>query len=94
LPDVPPLAEAGVPGFNAVAWTMLVAPANTPKEIVNLLYAQTKAIVAMPEVQKQLIETGNIPLSSPPPEELRAYVKSEIVRWAKVVQQAGIAGSQ
>ena len=42
----------------------------------------------------RLIESGNIPLSSPPPEELRGYVKSEIVRWAKVVQQAGIAGSQ
>jgi tripartite-type tricarboxylate transporter receptor subunit TctC len=94
LPDVPPLAEAGVPGFNAVAWTMLVAPANTPKDIVSTLYAQTKAIVALPEVQARLIETGNIPLSSPPPEELRAYVKSEIVRWGKVVQQAGIAGSQ
>ncbi len=94
LPEVPPLAEAGVPGFDAVAWTMLVAPAKTPNEIVGALYTQTKSVMALPDVQKQLIESGNIPLSSPPPEELRAFVKSEISRWAKVVQQAGIAGSQ
>jgi tripartite-type tricarboxylate transporter receptor subunit TctC len=94
LPDVPPLAEAGVPGFNAVAWTMLVAPAKTPKEIVDRLAAETKSIIAAPEVRKLFIDTGNIPLSSPKPAELQAYLKSEIVRWSNVVQQAGIAGSE
>jgi putative tricarboxylic transport membrane protein len=94
LPDVPPLAEAGVPGFDAVAWTMLVAPARTPKEIVDKLAAEVKSIVAAPDVQKLFIDTGNIPLSSPAPVELQAYLKSEIVRWGKVVQAAGIAGSE
>jgi tripartite-type tricarboxylate transporter receptor subunit TctC len=94
LPDIPPLAQAGVPGFDAVAWTMLVAPAKTPKEIVDRLAAEVKAIVAAPDVRKLLLDTGNIPLSSPKPEELPAYVKSEIVRWGKVVEQAGIAGSE
>jgi tripartite-type tricarboxylate transporter receptor subunit TctC len=94
LPDVPPLAESGVPGFNAVAWTMLVAPAKTPKEIVDKLAAEVKTIVAAPEVRKLFMDTGNIPLSSPKPEELQSYVKSEIVRWGKVVEQAGIAGSE
>jgi tripartite-type tricarboxylate transporter receptor subunit TctC len=94
LPDIPPLAEAGVPGFDAVAWTMLVAPAKTPKEIVDRLAAEVKAIVAAPDVRKLLLDTGNIPLSSPKPEELPAYVKSEIVRWGKVVERAGIAGSE
>jgi tripartite-type tricarboxylate transporter receptor subunit TctC len=94
LPDVPPLAEAGVPGFNAVAWTMLVAPAKTPKEIVDKLAAEVKSIVAAPEVRKLFMDTGNIPLNSPKPEELQSYVKSEIVRWGKVVVQAGIAGSE
>ena len=94
LPDVPPLAEAGVPGFDAVAWTMLVAPAKTPKEIVDKLAAEVKSIVAAPDVRKLFIDTGNIPLSSPAPAALQAYLKSEIVRWGKVVEQAGIAGSE
>jgi tripartite-type tricarboxylate transporter receptor subunit TctC len=94
LPDIPPLAEAGVPGFDAVAWTMLVAPARTPKEIVDKLAAEVKSIVAAPDVRKLLLDTGNIPLSSPAPVELQAYLKTEIVRWGKVVEQAGIAGSE
>jgi tripartite-type tricarboxylate transporter receptor subunit TctC len=94
LPDVAPLAEAGVPGFDAVAWVMVVAPANTPAAIVSRLHGELKDIVASDEIQKQFIAIGNIPLSSPPPDELQRYVKSEIVRWGKVVEQAGIAGSQ
>jgi tripartite-type tricarboxylate transporter receptor subunit TctC len=92
LPDIPPLAEVGVPGFDAVAWTMLVAPAKTPNEIVDKLAAEVKSIVASPEVQKLFIDTGNLPLSSPPPAQLQGYLKSEIVRWGRMVEQAGIAG--
>jgi tripartite-type tricarboxylate transporter receptor subunit TctC len=94
LPDTPPLAEAGVPGFDAVAWTMLVAPARTPKEIVDRLGAEVRNIIAAPDVQKVFIDTGNLPLSSPAPAQLQTYLKSEIVRWSKVVEQAGIAGSE
>jgi tripartite-type tricarboxylate transporter receptor subunit TctC len=94
LPDIPPLAEAGVPGFDAVAWTMLVAPARTPKQIIDRLAAETQSIIASPDVRKLFIDTGNIPLSSPKPEDLQAYLKSEIVRWGKVVNEAGIAGSE
>jgi tripartite-type tricarboxylate transporter receptor subunit TctC len=94
LPDIPPLAEAGVPGFDAVAWTMLVAPAKTPKEIVDKLAVEVKSIVASPDVRKLFIDTGNIPLSSLAPAELQTYLKAEIVRWGKVVERAGIAGSE
>jgi tripartite-type tricarboxylate transporter receptor subunit TctC len=94
LPDIPPLAEAGVPGFDAVAWTMLVAPARTPKAIVDQLAAEVKTIIAAPDLQKLFLDTGNIPLSSPAPGQLQTYLKSEIVRWGKVVEQAGIAGSE
>ncbi len=93
LPDIPPIAET-VPGFDAVAWLMVVAPAGTAKEIVGRLSGEIRTIVASPEVQQRLIDLGNIPLSSPPPDALQAYVKSEIVRWGKVVHQAGIAGSE
>jgi tripartite-type tricarboxylate transporter receptor subunit TctC len=94
LPEIPPLAESGVPGFDAVSWLALVAPAGTPAAIVDRLHAELKAIMAMPEVQRQFIDLGNIPLASPPPQELQRYVTSEIVRWGRIVQQAGLAGSE
>jgi tripartite-type tricarboxylate transporter receptor subunit TctC len=94
LPEIPPLAESGVPGFDAVSWLALVAPAGTPAAIVDRLHAEVKAIMAMPEVQRQFIDLGNIPLASPPPQELQRYVASEIVRWGRIVQQAGLAGSE
>src|SRR5262249_54313587 len=94
LPDVPPLAESGVPGFDAVAWLALVAPAATPPEVVDKLHAAAKQIMADPAVRQRLVDLGNSPLTSPPPDELRAYVKSEIVRWGKVVTKAGLAGSE
>jgi tripartite-type tricarboxylate transporter receptor subunit TctC len=94
LPDIPPLNEAGVPGFDAVAWTMLVAPAKTPRPIVDRLAAEVKSIVAAPDVRKQFIETGNLPLISPAPAQLQPYLDAEIIRWRKVVEQAGIAGTE
>jgi tripartite-type tricarboxylate transporter receptor subunit TctC len=94
MPDVPPIAEAGVPGFDAVAWLMLVAPANTRQAVVEKLHAEAKNIVAAPEVQQKFVDLGVIAISSPPPAELARYVKSEMVRWGKVVQQAGLAGSE
>ena len=94
MPEIPPLAEAGVPGFDAVSWLALVAPAATPREIVDKLHVAVKQIMAEPAVQQRFVDLGNIPLVSPPPDELRAYVKSEIVRWGKVVEKAGLAGSE
>jgi tripartite-type tricarboxylate transporter receptor subunit TctC len=94
MPEIPPLAEAGVPGFDAVSWLALVAPAATPPEVVDKLHATVKQIMAEPAVQQRFVDLGNIPLVSPPPDELRAYVKSEIVRWGKVVEKAGLAGSE
>jgi len=94
LPDVPTLAEAGVGGFDAAAWTMLLAPARTPRPIVDKLAAEVRDSVAPGAVQKVLLDSGNIPLRSPAPAELPAFVRSEIVRWGKVVEAAGIAGSE
>jgi tripartite-type tricarboxylate transporter receptor subunit TctC len=94
LPDIPALAEAGVRDFDAVAWLMLVAPAGTPAAIVDRLHAEVQAIMATPQVQQRFIDLGNIPLVSPPPAELQRYVRSEIVRWGKVVEKAGLKGSE
>src|SRR5262249_60468806 len=92
--EIPPLAEAGVPGFDAAGWGMIVAPVNTSKEIVDRLYAELKVVVALPEVQQQIISLGMVPVSSPPPEKLQSFVNSEMARWGKVVQQAGLAGTE
>jgi tripartite-type tricarboxylate transporter receptor subunit TctC len=91
-PEIPPLAEAGVPGFEALSWLMVVARAGTPPAVVDRLHAELKAIMAQPDVQQQIRQSGLLQVDSPPPAELARYVQSEIVRWGKVVQQAGAAG--
>ena len=93
-PDIPPLNEAGVPGYEAVSWQMMVAPAKTPRPIVDRLHAELKAVLAMPDVREQIYRMGFLPLEGRSVEGLQAFVKSEIVRWGDVVQKAGIAKSQ
>jgi len=82
-PDLPPLSQAGLPGYVASSWQMVAGPAGLPR-----------AIMAEPDIQKDFADRGLIPVVSPPPDELQGYVRSEIVRWGKVVEQAGAAGSQ
>ena len=93
-PDIPPLAEAGLPGYDAASWMMIVAPAKTPKPIVERLNADLRAIATEPAVQQDLLARGLSPIVTAPPAELARYVQAEIVRWGKVVEQAGIAGTE
>jgi len=93
-PEIPPIAEAGLPGFEAVGWGLMVAPAATPPAIVNKLNAELRSIVASPEGQQQIIKFGMVPFDSPSPEELKRWLQTEVQRWSKVVQQAGLAGSE
>nr|WP_314628600.1 tripartite tricarboxylate transporter substrate binding protein [uncultured Noviherbaspirillum sp.] len=89
LPDVPTLAEEGVPGYDASVWLALLAPAGTPKEVVTKLNAEIVKIMSSPENQKAFISAGVEPsLSSP--EELSQYMAQEQERWGKVVKEAGI----
>jgi tripartite-type tricarboxylate transporter receptor subunit TctC len=92
-PDIPPIADT-VPGFDVSNWSIILAPAGTPREIVNRLHAELKTVMATPDVQAQLAKLGMIPVVSPTPEELGSFISSEVTRWGKIVQQAGIAGSQ
>ncbi len=94
VPDVPPLAEAGVPGFNAAAWQGVVAPAHTPALVVAKLNAELNAIVAMDDTRSRMADLGMIPVGTGTPEELQRFLQDEIVRWGKVVEDAGIAGSE
>jgi tripartite-type tricarboxylate transporter receptor subunit TctC len=93
-PEIPPIAEAGVPGFDAAGWGMILAPVGTRKEIVNRLYAEFKAVMALPDIQQQIIKLGMVPVVSAPPEALQAYINAEMTRWGQVVHQAGLAGSE
>jgi tripartite-type tricarboxylate transporter receptor subunit TctC len=93
LPDVPPIADA-IPGFDASGWQMVVAPAATPGPVIARLHAAIKSTMDAPEIRAELIRLGMTPFHTPPVAELPAFVKAEGERWARIIRQAGIAGSQ
>ena len=95
IPDVPPLAEIGVPGYNAPSWFMLVAPAKTPRAIVDKLHGDLGTVLDEADVREEFImRQGLIPVRSPPPDELRRFVAGEIVRLGDIVRKTGLAGSE
>jgi tripartite-type tricarboxylate transporter receptor subunit TctC len=93
-PEIPALAEVGLPGFDASSWQMMIAPAGIPQPVLALLNSELRAIMGEAAVQKAFADRGLVPLTSGPPEELQRFVRSEIVRWGEVVKRAGAAGSQ
>jgi tripartite-type tricarboxylate transporter receptor subunit TctC len=94
FPDVPPIAEAGVPGFDAASWQMIVAPAKTPRPIVDKLHGELMGVVALPEFKNQIIGGGMLPMDNPSVEGLQDFIKVEIVRWGAVVRRAGLEGTE
>ena len=94
VPDIPPLAQAGMPNYNTASWHTITTTAGVPQGIVDKLAAEIRLIMSDPEVQQLLSNDGTIPQVSPPPAELRRFVDSEIVRWGEVVKKAGIAGTE
>jgi tripartite-type tricarboxylate transporter receptor subunit TctC len=93
-PDIPTIAEAGVPGFDAVGWTIICVPAATPKPIVDKLNAELKAVAAMPDIHAMTIRLGAIPIDSPAPADVQKFLASEIDRWGGIIERAGVARSQ
>jgi tripartite-type tricarboxylate transporter receptor subunit TctC len=94
FPDIPPIAEAGVPGFDAASWQMIVAPAKTPRPIIDKLHGELLSTVALSEFKSQIISGGMLPMDNPSVEGLQDFVKAEIVRWGAVVRRAGLAGTE
>ena len=94
IPDVPPLTEIGVKALRATTWWMLVAAAGTPKEIVDTLHREVKAMTVDPGVRKELLNLGILPVQSPPTDELKRFMQEEIVRVGEIVTKAGLAGTQ
>lgn len=88
LPDLPTIAESGVPGYASAAWFAMFAPAGTPKDIVQKLSAQVKTIVANPAMRERQLGLG-VDLVGSTPEVLEAQLSEEIVKWAKVIKDSG-----
>ena len=89
VPDVPTIAEAGVPGYDVTGWQALFVPAKTPPEVVRKISADTNTALANPAIRDKLAETGYAAGGSSP-EELGTLLKSEIVRWSALVKSVGI----
>jgi len=89
LPEVPTMKEAGVPGFESYNWQGVIAPAGTPREIVERLNREINAILAQPAVRNLITSTGS-EVGGGTPEAFGTFIRSETEKWAKVVKQAGI----
>jgi tripartite-type tricarboxylate transporter receptor subunit TctC len=88
-PDIPTLAEAGLPGFELVAWQGVVAPAGTPRPVIDALAAQIAKLMADPATRDKLAAMSLEPLPASTPDGFAAYIKTEIERWADIVKNSG-----
>lgn len=88
-PEIPTVAESGYPGFESGAWIGFFAPAGTPKDIVDRLYADITRAVQYPEVREKLSQRG-LELATSTPAQLGDLVKAEIAKWAKVFKAANL----
>jgi tripartite-type tricarboxylate transporter receptor subunit TctC len=88
-PDIPTLSEAGLPGFELVAWQGIVTSAGTPRDIVDRLASQIEKLVTDPATQAKLRALALEPLPGSTPDSFGAYIKSEIARWAVIVKNSG-----
>ena len=88
MPELPTISEAGLPGFDANNWYGLVAPAKTPRAIIERLNAEVTKILILPEVKAALVNQGLDPAPGTP-EQFGAYIRSERIKWAKVIKESG-----
>ena len=91
MPDIPAIAEAGVPGYDAATWFGLFAPKGTPASAINRLHDEIVKVVRLPDVENGYLISGNVAVTSRP-EEFSAFIKTEIAKWGQVVRDARIQG--
>ena len=89
LPDLPTVAEAGIPGYDSGVWYGVLAPAGTPREIVMRLNRETARVLALPDYRSLLVNNTIEPIGSSP-EDFASTIKSEIVKWARVIKDANV----
>ena len=88
-PELPTVAEAGLPGFEVTAWYGLLAPTGTPGEVIKRIYAEAQRILALPEVKNRMLTLGFEPVGNTP-EQFGAFIHTEIAKWAKVIRESGV----
>ncbi len=89
LPNVPTVAESGVPGFEATSWLMLLGPSKTPRAVVTRLHEETVRFTEQSDVRKRVAADGGEPVGSSP-EQASAYLKGQVERWGQVIRAAGV----
>jgi tripartite-type tricarboxylate transporter receptor subunit TctC len=89
LPDLPTVAESGVPGYQSTVWQALLAPARTPAPIIKRLHEEVADIARQPELKERLIVDGSEAIGSTP-RELADHIADEIARWTKVIKAIGL----
>ena len=89
MPDMPTVSESGVPGYQAVIWTGMLAPAKTPRSIINTINQEVVRIVQAPELKNRLVQLGSDTVGSTP-EQFGEFLKAEIVKWSKIARQVGV----
>jgi tripartite-type tricarboxylate transporter receptor subunit TctC len=89
IPELPTLAESGFPGFEAISWFGLFAPAGTPSAITGKLYQESMKALAQPDVRARFAQLA-LDTASLPANELATVVRTDIEKWAKVIKEAGI----
>ena len=93
LPDVPTVAESGVPGYEAIAWQGLVAPAGTPRPVIARINSEFVKVLKQPDIVAKLNDQGYETVASTP-EWFAQYIRSEIAKWTKVIRTAGLKGPE
>jgi tripartite-type tricarboxylate transporter receptor subunit TctC len=89
LPDVPTAGEAGYPSFEATNVTGLIAPAGTPREVVDKLNAATQKVIAQPDVREKFAGIGAVTTGGTP-EQFAAYIRDDLSKWARIVKDANV----
>jgi tripartite-type tricarboxylate transporter receptor subunit TctC len=89
LPDIPSIAEAGVPGYEAIEWNGVVVPAGTPASVVTRLNQAIVKSLGIPEVKERIVALGADPVGNSP-EEFNAFIRKEMATWSKVIKEVGI----
>jgi tripartite-type tricarboxylate transporter receptor subunit TctC len=92
-PDIPTIAEAGVPGYEVVQWFGVLAPANTPRDIIARLHAATVRVLQDPTIKERFVSDGADTIGNTP-EEFAAIIRADLKKWGKMVKDAGIKPDQ
>jgi tripartite-type tricarboxylate transporter receptor subunit TctC len=94
LGDLPPLAEVGMPGYDTASWHTVTTSGRVPQPIIDKLHGAIAEAMSDPGLIQAMVKDGTLPQKSPSPDALKKFVADEIIRWGKIIEQAGLASSE